>query len=327
MRRKIRILISRLVVAFVFMMGATGCTFSHSNKQAKTEATMTQAGEKKEVRQARSIEKEKTITSVSETLEKKVEDVPEGVYCLRFFPDEICFDNNFVDGVNSLDGMYYIPDEGVQKKIQELLEHPKKKEKETKKWRKEYINYESQWLKKHNQTIEASFSLLYKKGKENIIRYNVNVDGIIENEDTIMNNPKLYRYLSRVLKKKFQYEPISVTTIKNIESATLEYVNPEDKKQYRQTIKNKDVLEKFESWFSHAKACYSGDRPYFNGLLTLKLKNGRNIKLTMASTGVPYFSLNGDLYNYEPDPNSAEAFNAYAVFEYFNKIPYYNYSD
>ena len=46
MRRKIRILISRLVVAFVFMMGATGCTFSHSNKQAKTEATMTQASKK-----------------------------------------------------------------------------------------------------------------------------------------------------------------------------------------------------------------------------------------------------------------------------------------
>lgn len=326
MEKRIKTLISTFAVVLVLVIGATGCTFSHFQKKEKTEVTMTQTKDKKEVKQTKNIEKERVITSVSAALETKIEDVPEGVYCLCFFPDAICFDKNFVDGVNSLDGVYYVPDEKVQKKIQELLEHPKKMEKETTKWRKKYIDYESQWLKKHNQTIEAAYSLLYKEGEENVTRYNINVDGIIENEDTIMNNPKLYKYLSSVLKNKFQYEPISVSSIKNIESATMEYVNPEDKKQYRQTIKKKEVLEKFEDWFSHAKACYSGDRPYFNGLLTLKLKNGKNIKLTMASTGVSYFSVNGDLYDYEPK-NKLEGFNAYAVFECFDKIPYYNYAD
>ena len=335
--KKTKTQVSTFVAFLVLVIGVTGCTFSG----AKEEKTGTEAGieTKAELEEAAEQTKEKPISA---SLKMTLEDVPEGAYCLRFSPDEICFQENFEDAewgmVNNLDGVYYVPDEDVQKKIKELLDNPEKVEnipteqidgceEPTDQWVTENIAYQEQWIKEQNQTLEAGYELLYKMDKEEQVRYVVNRDDTIMGEEyVVMVNPKLCNYLSKILEDEFQYETVEVTTIKDIESATLEYVHPESKKQYSQTIKDKASLDKFEDWFSNAKACYSGDRPYFNGLLTLKLKSGKVIKLTMASSGVSYFSVNGDLYDYGPE-NKPEGFDAYAVFACFDEIPYYNYAE
>ncbi len=327
--KKPKMLVSTFAAFLVLVIGVTGCTFSSAKKEvkteteAKTDVNVVKTKEKDKTDEPEAIEQtekpEETLrtTPISASLETKIEDVPVGAYCLWFFPDELCFQENFVDGVNSKDGVYYVPDETMQKKIQKLLENPEKTEK-----------IPTNEIGDGEEHVESAYSLRYKKNNEEdgLIYYRVYEDDTIEEDDTIMKNSKLRKYLSNILKDEFQYEPLDVTTIKNIESATLEYVHPETKKQYSQTIKEKEILDKFEDWFSNAKACYSGDRPYFNGLLTLELKNGNVVKLTMASTGVPYFGVNGELYDYEPQ-NKTEGFDAYAVFECFDKIPYYNYSE
>lgn len=379
--KKPKMLVSTFAAFLVFVIGVTGCTFSSAKNEeekvaeieTKADANVTKTKEKDEteepevIEQTEKTEKTSKKTPIVESLVTKIEDVPEGAYCLCFFPDELCFREVFVEGLNNpdvvekldgvdmetmeelrgmnmKDGVYYVPDENKQKRIQELLDSPIRKEKQTTQWRDGYVEYEEEWLKEHNQMVEAGYSLLYKVDNEedgiktyevnaedgmiedSYETYDVNADGTIEEREWVMLNSELYIYLSKILKEKFQYEPLDVTTIKNIESATLEYVHPKTKKQYSQTIKEKEILDKFEEWFSHAKACTSGDRPYYNGLLTLKLKSGKVIMLSMASTGVTYFSVNGGLYDYEPK-NKPEGFDEYAVFECFDEIPYYNYSE
>ncbi len=339
--KKKKMLVSTFVAFLVLVIGVTGCTFSSGKKEAKTE-TEAKTDEPEAIKQTEKPEETLRTTPISASWETKIEDVPQGAYCLWFFPDKLCFQQNFVDGVNnvhSMDGVYYVPDETMQKKIQKLLENPEKKEKiptqringceePDDQYVTEYIEYEEQWITEYNQTLEAGYSLLYKKNskEDGLISYDVNEDGTIKQGYTVMDNSILCECLSKILRDEFQYEPLDVTTIKNIESATLQYVHPETKKQYSQTIKEKKILDKFEDWFSNAKACYSGDRPYFNGLLTLELKNGNVVKLTMASSGVSYFMVNGGLYDYEPK-NKPEGFDEYAVFECFDKIPYYKYSE
>ena len=355
--KKPKMLVSTFAAFLVLVLGVTGCTFSSSKKETETVAGIETKADANVIETKEKAETEKTEetsqkTPIVESLVTKIEDVPEGAYCLYFFPDELCFHEVFVEGLNNLDvveipdgmdmqtveelrrnntqnGVYYVPHEDKQKRIQKILDDPEKIEKEATLWKDGYIEYEENWIKEHNQTVEAGYSLMYKTDKEEFIRYDVNVDGTIitlDDGDTVMVNPKLYKYLSKILKNEFQYEPLDVATIKNIESATLEYVHPKTKKQYSQTIKEKEILDKFEDWFSHSKACSSGDRPYFNGLLTLKLKSGKVIKLSMASSGVTYFLVNGGLYDYEPK-NKPKGFDEYAVFECFDKIPYYDYSE
>lgn len=321
--KKPKMLVSTFAVFLVFVIGVTGCTFSSAKNEeeieteieTKADATATETKEKDETEELEVIDQtEKTEETsqkppIVESLVTKIEDIPEGAYCLWFFPDELCFQKNFVDGVNNMDGVYYVPDENKQKKIREILSDSEEKKR---------------------VSSEAEYYLIYKTDKENFTRIGADMQCDIDDENvhthTSMVNPKLHKFLSKILKDEFQYEPIEIATIKNIESATLDYVHPMTKKQYSQTIKEKEILDRFGDWFSHAKACCSGDRPCFNGLLTLKLKSGKVIKLTMASTGVTYFSVNGGLYDYEPK-NKPEGFDEYAVFECFDKIPYYNYSE
>ena len=321
--KKPKMLVSTFAAFLVLIIGVTACTFSSAkNEEEKVVEIETKADEnatetkgKDETEEPEAIEQtEKTEetskkTPVVESLVTKIEDVPEGAYGLWFFPDELCFEKNFVDGVNNKDGVYYVPDENKQKKIREILAAPKKKKK---------------------VTSESEYYLIHKTDKENFTRIGADMHCDIDDENTHTHttvvNLKLHNFLSKILKDEFQYGPIDVTAIKNIESATLDYVHPRTKKQYSQTINKKEILDKFEDWFSHAKACCSGDRPCFNGLLTLKLKSGKVIKLSMASTGVTYFSVNGGLYDYEPK-NKPEGFDEYAVFECFDKISYYNYSE
>lgn len=335
---KNKMLVSTFAAFLVLVLGVTGCTFSSAKKEAKTETAaeietkadenMTERKEKQEIEiEEQTEEPEKTekplrTTPISASLEKKWEDVPVGVYCLSIRPNELCFDENGIEGVDGgANFFYYVPDEKKQKKIQKLLKHPEKKEKMATRLIG-YVEYEEQWIKEHNRTVEAEFDLGYKADEADEGDFmQVNEDGTIEEGNKVMVNPKLYKYLSKILKDELQYEPLDVTTIKNIESATLEYIHPKTKKQYKQTIKEKKALNKFENWFSHAEACSSGDFPWYTGLLTLKLKNGKEIKLTMAN-GISCFSVNGELYDY--DPKLERKRSGYEFYECFDKIPVYN---
>ena len=339
---KNKMLVSTFAAFLVLVLSVTGCTFSNGQKEAKTETVAevetkadenmtTERKEKQEIEREEQTEEpeqteelEKTekplrTTPISASLEKKWEDVPVGAYCLSIRPNELCFDEDGIEGVDSgANFFYYVPDEKKQKKIQKLLKHPEKKEKMATRLNG-YVEYAEQWIKEHNRTVEAEFSLAYKADEGDFMQ--VNEDGAIEKGNKVMVNPKLVRYLAKILKDELQYEPLDVTTIKNIESVTLEYVHPMTKKQYSQTIKEKVILDKFEDWFSHAKACYSGDFPWYTGLLTLQLKNGKEIKLTMAN-GISCFSANGELYDY--DPKLERKRSGYEFFECFDEIPYYN---
>lgn len=344
--KRTKILVGTFAAFLVLVLSVTGCTFSNGKKEVKTQTVaeveteadenVTIIQEKQEIEIEEQTEEpkktEKTLrtTPISASLEKKWEDVPVGAYCIVFWPDELCFHDVFVEGLNNPDsvekldgvdtqtmeelrglnlqeGVYYIPDENKQKRIQKILNHSRKKKK---------------------ISSEGEYSLLYKTDKEKYKRIggtlHCEIDDEYENPHahTRMFNPKLHKYLSKILKDEFQYEPLDVTTITDIESATLEYVHHKTKKQYSQTIKKKEILDKLENWFSNAKPCCTGDRPYFNGLLTLKLNNGKDITLTMASSGVPYFEVNGVLYEYDPKPKRKRS--GYEFFECFDEIPYYN---
>lgn len=334
--KKPKMLVSTFAAFLVLVISVTGCTFSSAKNEEekvaeiekKADANATKTKGKDETKEPVAIEQtektEETLQPVTASLETKFEDVPEGAYCLWFFPDELCFRENFVDGVNSVTGVYYVPEKKMQKKIKELLENPEKKEKRTAKRDREYQEYKDKCIRENGKVTEAGFYLEYKKDKEEFIQYNVNLDGIIEDEDMYMVNPALCKLLSEILKEEFQYEPLDRRTIKDIESATLEYRHPKNKKLYSQTITDKETLGNFEYWLAWALPYYSGDKPYYNGLLTLTLKNGKVIRMSMDSTGNPYYLVNGHLYNYGIR-NKIDGFNGYTLMDCFDTIPYYNY--
>lgn len=55
-----------------------------------------------------------------------------------------------------------------------------------------------------------------------------------------------------------------------------------------------------------------------NALLTLTLKDGKTVKLSMATDSCPTFRTNGVYYNYKTDSK----FHANAFFDCFDQIPF-----
>lgn len=334
--KKPKMLVSTFAVFLILVMGVTGCTFSKAKMETKTEAnaqkmeniilaeTDVAKTENKTLAEADAAKTENKTPAVQEdlktkkteetlqptatvaTLETNFENIPKGKYYLWFFPDELLFKKRLSGGI------YYVPNEEMQKKIKELMDSPEEEKKIT-----------PQWIKEFGEHKEAGYYLNYKTDKEEFTRILVNLDDTLINgeKETYIINKKLCNLLAKLLKDEFQYEPLDVTDIKNIVSAKLDYRNRKNQKVYSQTIEDKEILDKFEDWFSHAEPFYGGSAcPYEDALLTLTLKNGKVIKLSMASDGCEVFKVNGKPYDYTPK-DKVEGFSGDTFFDCFDEIP------
>lgn len=321
--KKPKMLVHTFALFLILVIGVTGCTFSKAKSETNTEgieenASKNVTSEMQKDTDAKTEEKEEntnlseapvsTIDPVAALEAKFTKDVPEGKYYLVVFPDELIF-KNCLSG-----GLCYVPNEEMQKKIKKLIDHPEEQKKTTAGWWEEYGN---------GKLMDAGYHLCYSGDKKDFTDFIVNSNGTLTDleKDSFMVNGKLCKLLDKILKEELNYEPVDVTDIKNIVSARLDYRNPEDKKVYSQTIEDKEILNTFEEWFSNGEPAYGGSAcPFEYALLTLTMKNGNVIKLSMASDSCEVFRANGVYYEYNYKQKVMD-FSADNFFDCFDKIP------
>lgn len=313
--KKPKMLVSTFAVFLVLVIGVTGCTFSSGKNETRTAANVSKTKENKETKLQEDIEKTKkteeslqptsTVDPVEALEAKLTKNVPEGKYYLCIFPDELMF-NKGLSG-----GLYYVPDEEMQKKIKELMSRSEEKKKLPL----------DEW-EKYGTLKDAGYQLRYKKGEDDIC-FRIRGEEILTNsdKDTDLFNRELCSALEKMLKEELQYEPLDLSDIKHIVSAKLDYRNRDDNKIYNQTIQDETILNQFEEWFSNATLINGGSAcPFDEAMLTLTMKSGKVVKLSMASDGCTAFRANGVYYDYRPQ-NKTNGFLSDVFYNCFDKIP------
>ena len=313
--KKPKMLVSTFAVFLVLVIGVTGCTFSGVKNETKTEANVSKTKENKETKMQEDIEKTKkteetlqpapTVDPVEALEAKLTKNVQEGKYYLCIFPDELMFKKGLSGG------LYYVPDGEMQKEIKELMSRSEEKKK---------LPFD-EW-EKYGTLKDAGYRLCYKKGEDDIW-FRIRGEEILTNsdKDTDLFNRELCSALEKMLKEELQYEPLDLSDIKNIVSAKLDYRNRDDNKVYSQTIQDETILNQFDEWFSKATLINGGSAcPFDEALLTLTMKSGKVVKMSMASDGCTAFRANGVYYDYRPK-NKTNGFLSDAFYNCFDKIP------
>lgn len=123
-----------------------------------------------------------------------------------------------------------------------------------------------------------------------------------------------------LLSDHLDYEPVDITQIKDIQSATLEVCGVlTNDKYYSQTITDKEVLEQFAEWFRNAEYIRGGvDCCNKDSCLSLTLASGEVVKLSLATDSCSNFGVNGVYYDYRPEENWDNT----EFFSYFDEIPW-----
>lgn len=136
---------------------------------------------------------------------------------------------------------------------------------------------------------------------------------------TVLYMPELTREILRYCRESLQYEPIPPSRIKQLTSATLSYRDTEKHSMTEQTITDKNTLSTLETILSEATYLRGGSAcPFGDAVLTLRLKDGGELKLTWACDDCRIFRINGVYYKYideflSTSPDGIRAF--------FDKIP------
>lgn len=310
--RKPKMLISTFIMFLFLLVGVTGCTFGKAKNDTKKETIATERNVQQEKNDTKTTEETPQLQSETEQpnptadvladIEGKLVSKPvEGKVCIQVYPSDLVFKNR------TLGGFYYVPDEEMQKKLCKLIQKPDKK--------KEMVSY---WWKNYDYK-ELGYSLYYN---DMILDVNSNCILINREEETFEINKKLCNLLEDILREELGYEPVDVKNIKNIVSAKIDYRDRKDEKMYSQTIEDKKILKIFEEWFANGENIHGGSAcPFEDALLTLTLKNGEVIKLSMATDSCEVFMVNGAYYEYKPGKYSKKRPIKDSYLEYFDNIP------
>lgn len=120
--------------------------------------------------------------------------------------------------------------------------------------------------------------------------------------------------------------PFNPKMIKNIKSAELSVAFSNNKeKVYKQIITDNLALSTIEKLFSEAEVIHGGAGcPFTEGIMTLTLEDGQQIKIAMATDSCCVYFVNGMYFDYKPSEirgkEDSGIFNN-IVFDYFDKIP------
>jgi hypothetical protein len=120
--------------------------------------------------------------------------------------------------------------------------------------------------------------------------------------------------------------PFNPKMIKNIKSAELSVAFSNNKeKVYKQIITDNLALSTIEKLFSEAGVIHGGAGcPFTEGIMTLTLEDGQQIKIAMATDSCCVYFVNGMYFDYKPSEirgkEDSGIFNN-IVFDYFDKIP------
>ncbi|MCI9325485.1 MAG: M56 family metallopeptidase [Lachnospiraceae bacterium] len=207
-------------------------------------------------------------------------------------------------------GGYYIPEGRYQEGIQRALEKlPPEGEPYAKRW---------------EGRKETGWRIAYKNVEimalEGGYLYYLYVDDEKGDMEYFTEASELCDYIQTMLQDKLGYYPFHPADIRDIVSATLEVRSIfTDYQFYRQTITDRETLEKFEDWFSNAEYIFGGaECGNSNSSLQLFLADGKNVRLSVATDSCPNFGINGVYYDYRPEP----VWDNREFFECFDEIPW-----
>lgn len=226
----------------------------------------------------------------------------KGKVGIQVYPNDAVFEER------TLFDFYLIPDDETQEKLKALIGKPDEKHKMYPYWTNDY------------PCQELGYEICYKGNRWRVCSNNILLNGAKENLEI---NKKLCSLLKEIVEEQLNYVPLDIKSIHNIVSAKLDYRDRKDLKKYSQVIKNKKALNKFEDWFSNAEVMMGGSAcPFADALLTLTLKNGEVIKLSMATDSCTVFMANGVYYEYKGKAGKGEYFYASSFFKYFDEVPF-----
>ena len=232
-------------------------------------------------------------------LNKPVEDK----VCLGLFTTEQAYSES-----------YYMPDEETQKKLIPLMENLDKTEKPEGIFKGRYylgINIVFQGLE---WQVLSDGSLYHFLSDEN--GYN----------EYFSVNKELCEMALQIAERDLGIVPFNPKIIKNIKSAelTVAFYNNKEK-VYRQIITDNSALSTIEKLFSEAEIIHGGTGcPFTEGIMTLMLEDGQQIKIAMATDSCCVYFVNGMYFDYKPtEMRGKEDSGIYnnIVFDYFDKIP------
>ncbi len=207
-------------------------------------------------------------------------------------------------------GGYYIPEGRYQEGILRALEKlPSEGEPYAKRWKG---RKETGWRIAYKNVEIMAF--------EGGFLYYLYVDDEKGDMEYFAEAPELCDYIQTMLQDKLGYYPFHLENIRDIVSATLEVrCIFTDYQFYSQTITDREILEKFEDWFSNAEYIFGGaECGNSNSSLQLFLADGKNVRLSVATDSCPNFGINGIYYDYRPEP----VWDNREFFECFDEIPW-----
>jgi len=119
------------------------------------------------------------------------------------------------------------------------------------------------------------------------------------------------------------FDPAIIKAIKQVE-LTVAFSNKKEK-VYKQVITEDTALAVMEKLLSEAEVIRGGTGcPFTEGIMTLKLENGMQIKLAMATDSCCVYYANGIYFDYKPTENRGEEDSGIynnIIFDYFDEVP------
>lgn len=139
-------------------------------------------------------------------------------------------------------------------------------------------------------------------------------------------NNDLCEKILQIVARDLGIVPFNPKSVKNIKSAELTVAFGNNKeKEYKQTVTDSSALSTIEKLFSEAEVVHGGSGcPFTEGLMTLILEDGQQIKIAMATDSCCVYFVNGIYFDYKPaEVRKKEDTGVYnnIVFDYFNEIP------
>lgn len=268
------------------------------------------AAEQKELEESRKAAEEMQKAQKSGTYEigGKGEDASYKEVTLYSAPveDKVCI-QVAPPGVRDHLNYYYIPDGAVQEKLTAVISNM------TDVWPAEDKNWQDM--------KEAGYKICYND-KEYVALEGgyLLVTKDTEEAQLLVWMKETCDLIEGLLSDYLDYEPVDITQIKDIQSATLEVCGVLTNDQYySQTITDKEVLEQFADWFRNAEYIRGGvDCCNEESCLSLTLASGEVIRLSVAMDSCSNFGINGVYYDYSPE----ETWDNTEFFSYFDEIPW-----
>lgn len=132
-------------------------------------------------------------------------------------------------------------------------------------------------------------------------------------------NKELCEIALEIAERELGIVPFDPMTIKNVTSA--EFTLYTGGRVYKQTVTDREALSMMEKLFSEAEIFIGTKCPY-DGIMTLTLADGQQIKLLMATDDCCMYFVNGMYFNYEPAEvrGKGDGILNNIIFDYFDKI-------